>query len=50
VTSDHVKHFFLDFAEIAFSNGEEVENEFRQIADFFKHRFLDLKQIAFLAG
>jgi hypothetical protein len=45
-----MKHLFLKHAQIGFSDGQEVENEFRRIGDYYKNRLLDLHQIAFWAG
>ena len=39
VTSEPLKHPFLDLTKYAFSAGQEDENEFQVLRDPFKHPF-----------
>jgi len=47
VTSEPLKHPFLDLTKYAFSAGQEDENEFQVPGDHLKHRFLDLTKDEF---
>jgi hypothetical protein len=42
-----VKHFFLELAQIEFSDGQEVDYEFRPKGAYFKLRLIDLQKFAF---
>jgi hypothetical protein len=45
-----VTHLYLELAQIAFSDGQVVENEFRRIGDYFKHRLLEFQKSYFVHG
>jgi hypothetical protein len=48
--NEHVKHLFIDRAQMLFYDGQEVENNYRRIGDYFEHRLLELHKIAFWGG
>ena len=42
-----LKHSFFDLTQVAFSDGQEAENELKMSCDHLKHRFLDLTKVEF---
>jgi len=50
VSFDHLNHPFIEFKKVAFSVGQEAENDFNGTFDNLNHRFLEFIQIAFWAG
>jgi len=50
VPGNELKHRFLDLTQVAFSDGQEAENEFKVTRDPLKHRFLGFTHFAFWAG
>jgi len=47
---DHLNRSFIDLKKVAFSVGQEAENDFKVPFDKMNHRFIDFIQIAFWAG
>jgi len=49
VTSESLKHRFLDFTQVAYWAGQEEENLFPVPGEPLKYRFLDLTKVEFWA-
>ena len=45
-----LEHRFFDLTQVAFTVGQDAENEFKLTCEPLKHRFLDLNQVAFWDG
>jgi len=50
MTLDHLNRSFIDLKEVAFSFGQEAENDFKVTFDNLNHSFLDCIQISFWDG
>jgi len=50
VPYDHLIRLFMNLKKVAFSVGQDAENDIKVTFDYLNHRFFDVNLIAFWAG